>query len=600
MECKISESEIINIIKQYSEEDIYNYAVMIDGEWGTGKTHFIKTNLKKRLENNELNSNFYDKNYSPRNVIYISLYGVKNIEEISTKIYISSYFEKQQKNGNLDKGISIASTLLSGGLSFLKEKVGIDLGKDNLKDVLEKFIPIKTSILIFDDLERCECPVEQILGYINGFVEHDGMKVIIVANQKEIKSENYNIIKEKLIGYTINYEADLKEVCTTLIKQIKNEELKKELEKNLDFFVGYMTKKEHKNIRTFQFYLEKISKLYPIIKNNIEDEHRDKEAFLEHCIQYTLKFSVLYKKLGWKNNWKESELVDWFSFYIPPNGESNENSEYRELEACIKFIDEFICYSKTVVESINNSFHNYIANFYDGKNSIVNRFRNDCFTMTNDEINNHIELIQKELKENAIRISDYGQIFYTLVQLESIGFKFYNNEIFEGLIAVMKNNVKNSVEEFDFYSIFRFIQYLREPTWKEKLIKIRNMFLEIEKERFKRQIKESLNAILSDNNWGEEMYKFINAEKNKEFLTQQKQFLSLVNMKELKSAIKTATPKDMSYLKDIINAHSSIIKEENIDLSSLIKFLKEQNHKISDYTTKFWSQESINSLESIV
>ena len=35
-------------------------------------------------------------------------------------------------------------------------------------------------------MERCDCSINEILGYINSFVEHEKMKVIIVANQEEI------------------------------------------------------------------------------------------------------------------------------------------------------------------------------------------------------------------------------------------------------------------------------------------------------------------------------------------------------------------------------------------------------------------------------
>lgn len=57
---------------------------------------------------------------------------------------------------------------------------------DDIGGVIESFLPINNSILIFDDLERCDCSINEILGYINSFVEHEKMKVIIVANQEEI------------------------------------------------------------------------------------------------------------------------------------------------------------------------------------------------------------------------------------------------------------------------------------------------------------------------------------------------------------------------------------------------------------------------------
>ena len=38
----LTDNEIVDILIDYVDESIYNYAVMIDGEWGCGKTYFIK------------------------------------------------------------------------------------------------------------------------------------------------------------------------------------------------------------------------------------------------------------------------------------------------------------------------------------------------------------------------------------------------------------------------------------------------------------------------------------------------------------------------------------------------------------------------------
>lgn len=43
MEKCLNDGEIIEVVKEYIDNAIYNYAVMIDGEWGSGKTYFVKT-----------------------------------------------------------------------------------------------------------------------------------------------------------------------------------------------------------------------------------------------------------------------------------------------------------------------------------------------------------------------------------------------------------------------------------------------------------------------------------------------------------------------------------------------------------------------------
>lgn len=69
---------------------IYNYAVMIDGEWGCGKTHFIKECLCSELEKHEKEKAKNQKGYKQKGIIYLSLYGVKSLEEVSKQIFMES------------------------------------------------------------------------------------------------------------------------------------------------------------------------------------------------------------------------------------------------------------------------------------------------------------------------------------------------------------------------------------------------------------------------------------------------------------------------------------------------------------------------------
>jgi hypothetical protein len=71
--------------------------------------------------------------------------------------------------------------------------------------MLDKF---KADLYVFDDLERCEMPISKTLGYINEFVEHDGYKVVIVANEAEITdSDEYLRRREKLIGKVLEVQS---------------------------------------------------------------------------------------------------------------------------------------------------------------------------------------------------------------------------------------------------------------------------------------------------------------------------------------------------------------------------------------------------------
>jgi tRNA A37 threonylcarbamoyladenosine biosynthesis protein TsaE len=57
-------------LKLYLEDTDPQYAILIKGDWGCGKTHFIKEWIK---DQNQDNASAYD-------VVYVSLFGLSTIK----------------------------------------------------------------------------------------------------------------------------------------------------------------------------------------------------------------------------------------------------------------------------------------------------------------------------------------------------------------------------------------------------------------------------------------------------------------------------------------------------------------------------------------
>ena len=69
--------ELNALIKNYIENDKTGMAMMLTAPWGYGKSYYIKETLTPfLLENNH-------------KCVVVSLYGLKNIQEISKQIYLS-------------------------------------------------------------------------------------------------------------------------------------------------------------------------------------------------------------------------------------------------------------------------------------------------------------------------------------------------------------------------------------------------------------------------------------------------------------------------------------------------------------------------------
>lgn len=176
-----------------------NYAVLIKGPWGSGKTHLVKNFFARRPQ---------------LKTLYVSLYGVASAADIE------SVFFAQLHPVLSSRGMKIAAAVVKGVLKNAKFDVevfdGAKLGEDGkVADVkLPKFLSdAGERIITFDDLERCKMPIKEVLGYINAFVEHDDSKVILIANEEEIlkstEGNEYRDTKEKLIGKSFSVKADL-------------------------------------------------------------------------------------------------------------------------------------------------------------------------------------------------------------------------------------------------------------------------------------------------------------------------------------------------------------------------------------------------------
>ena len=75
--------DLVESILDYVRADYTDYAIMINGEWGSGKTYFWNHKIRNKIDSLTFNGKKYT-------TIYMSLYGISNLEDISKKIYIET------------------------------------------------------------------------------------------------------------------------------------------------------------------------------------------------------------------------------------------------------------------------------------------------------------------------------------------------------------------------------------------------------------------------------------------------------------------------------------------------------------------------------
>lgn len=183
--------------------------ILISGDWGIGKTYFLKNVFLKERE-----------------YIYISLFGSSNIEAIKTEIY-SKLNKKCNMIGKIKKvlyradGNNIGLGPISLPITYWETDINEAIGK-NIRD--------KVLTVVIDDIERKskEINIEDILGTIETLSEIDNINVILVANENKIEEYDKNKFlnfKEKIIQKTYNihkYSKDTpKEITKHLLKDVK-------------------------------------------------------------------------------------------------------------------------------------------------------------------------------------------------------------------------------------------------------------------------------------------------------------------------------------------------------------------------------------------
>ncbi|TVM18012.1 hypothetical protein DPQ33_07860 [Oceanidesulfovibrio indonesiensis] len=218
----MSNQHIENYLRYYvNPKTKPEHAVLITGEWGSGKTWFINKFVEQIITENE-----------SFKVFQVSLYGLNSLDDIA-----SEYF-RQAHPILSSRGMIVGRAL---GKAFAKGFLKLDLDGDQREDaqiklgdldgvVSKRDVNADKHLLVFDDVERCSIDIVELLGYINHFVEVQGYKAILLANEEKLEerwgeSQNrthgtFENIKEKLIGKTFCVSPDSTAAINAFVDEI--------------------------------------------------------------------------------------------------------------------------------------------------------------------------------------------------------------------------------------------------------------------------------------------------------------------------------------------------------------------------------------------
>ena len=496
--------DLVESILDYVRSDYTDYAIMINGEWGSGKTYFWNNKIRKKIETMQLNGKRYT-------TIYMSLYGISNLEEISKKIFIET---TQLMDKNLRKFMD------ANGQTNIPEyaKTGLDManffGVTQNGDKIDyaDFFSTDDKVLCFDDLERANVDVIDILGYINNFVEHDHIKTIIICNEKELstklkssnlemktfiatylldkqnelnktdkpmvekiqdkiehvfdKANDYERIKEKLIGETFEYAPKFDYIINGILMRYENEpDLIRFLRENTRIIINTFERSGTRNLRILKHALNDFKKVFDMVNKSYPNtSHRVMQTMLIFTI--AISFEIKAGKVT-KNkfmNIKDNEeykailvssrvLMDNRQFYI----KEFDNNYYYNFKAEYRFFKFIEYYVRTRIfdMKIFKDDMETIRNTVDTENlpGYKRLLTEEYWKISDDEFDNVIEDIMKDIKEGNLELIDIVKIYayfsyFSRKGLIDYDIKTLKNVFFDGMNkASLKSEYCENVNE---------------------------------------------------------------------------------------------------------------------------------------------------------
>ena len=374
------------------------------------------------------------------------------------------------------------------------------------------FFSTDDKVLCFDDLERANVDVIDILGYINNFVEHDHIKTIIICNEKELstklkssnlemktfiatylldkqgelnkadkpmvekiqdkiehvfdKANDYERIKEKLIGETFEYAPKFDYIINGILMRYENEpDLIRFFRENTGLIISTFERSGTRNLRILKHALNDFKKVFDMVNKSYPNtSHRIMQTMLIFtiAISFEIKAGKVTKDkfINIKNNEEYKAilvssrvLMDNKQFYIKEfdsNYYYNFKAEYRFF----KFIEYYIRTRIFDMKLFKDDME-VIRNTVDTVNlpGYKRLLTEEYWKISDDEFLRVIEDVLQDVKEGNLELVDTTKIYIFLSYFSKKGLIDYDiktlkNIFFNGMnIAALKSKYCPDVKE---------------------------------------------------------------------------------------------------------------------------------------------------------
>lgn len=535
-----------------------NYAVIITGKYGIGKTYYLENFLFKEIKKIKKDT----KNEEKYKTIKISLFGVSSIDEIEKLIFFEAYPILKKK------GVQIFGGLLKGAAKF----VSIDL-EEVFKDsglTPSEVNDYENFVICFDDIDRKspELDLSEVYGYINNLVENKSAKVILIANEDTLRKEmntnnidNYSVLREKVIGVSFPFKPNNISVINDLIESYKSyEEYFNFLKSQSTFIINLVSIKDD-NLRNVIFFLEHFKNVFTqsleIIYQN-ENLKKVKLNVLTDVLKFTLPIAFEYK-LGKLNDENLNLLIDYFSnkridWSLFGEIDKNHKKDYidefvkqynhdeqyrlRFFPSILKYvIGDNILENEKLLSEFQEIYKSESENFSE-KELIYNKLRYwECVNLSLQDYNDTTKKLIKLIDDNKLFLNEYATAFHYITRFDN-PLRLKIERIKKKIINKIKSGEYQYVKHLDFH-----LSINPSEKYKDDIKEIISVCIEKNNQIFKKNELDKLEKIFEifENDFDEFIENSQNI--NNEFII--KPFFSAFNFNKLWNVIRKLSNKQL-------------------------------------------------------
>lgn len=454
-------------------------ALLVTGDWGCGKTHYFKNELFEEI--------ISEGDFIP---VIVSLFGVNELKEIPERI-LYAFLDKVRENGASWGKIAKFTKNIADALPIVSKYIDVDklLGSG---EGLYKIIPSNV-LICFDDIERAidTLKINEILGVVNELVENKNYKVIIIANESFIKTDEL-IFKEKVIEKTFRFIPNVINIFSILVDSHNNrhfcdfmlgDNIKSTIDpcnKSIKGFENSDLSKNLSNIRIIKFAIEHFYPIFLYYSEQIGENNDFDDITIKKLRNYwifILSTSIEYKnnKLSFEDNHGIDSYQATANFDFDDGSiefeEQEEDEEQRNLKEktlcddkyCQQFYKHYflrlsespifhpelynyitggIDINYELLDGYANQKLNIVENAVNPANELLGIFMNEYWKFTNEEF-------PKKLKELLIyaqegQFDDYMAYINTTTYL--VGFSAMSELSKQDIISKIKEGIDKYTE----------------------------------------------------------------------------------------------------------------------------------------------------------